>query len=203
MSEKAKFLKRLDVFHGKKFVGPGELYKLSGPIEYGNNQMTSYVVMLIDGFAYILPSDCSGNVLEWSRYERARERDTKIYNDYMDWTKQRTSPTETLKFIGYDTERTAKILKVWDDELTDRNMALYELSEPLEYKDDDENGEPAKTTRYVLVSAIAFYPGPETYVFPCDEEGRVRDHIKIRGSYRGGTSHKQALAGLGYELEVE
>ena len=200
MSEKAKFLKRLDVFHGKKFVGPGELYKLSEPRQYGNNQTTNYIVMLIDMFAYILPSDCSGNVLDWGNYERARERDTKIYNDYMDWTKQRTSPTETLKFIGYDTERTAKILKVWEDDLLDRNMALYELSEPAKYKGDDEK---PITTSYVLVSTIAFYPGPETYIFPCDKDGRIRDPIHIRGSYRGGTSHKQALAGLGYELEVE
>lgn len=114
------------------------------------------------------------------------------------------TPAEALKSIGYQVEKkTARILKVWQDDVRDMNMALYELSEPVEYKDDDENGEPAKTTRHVLVSAIEFYPGPETHVFPCDEEGRIRDHLEIRGSYRGGTSHKEALAGLGYELEVE
>ena len=53
---------------------------------------------------------------------------------------------------------------------------------------------------YVIVSAMAMYSGPETYIFPADEAGKVTDWGELDGSYRGGLDHDAALTGAGYTV---
>jgi len=80
---------------------------------------------------------------------------------------------------------------------------LYELSDAIEWdKPWDYNDPPAKTTNYVIVSAVvAMFSGAETYIFPSDENGNALDMIELEGSYRGGLSHKVALENAGYEVD--
>ena len=74
----------------------------------------------------------------------------------------------------------------------DRNQVLYRLSEPLDYYS------------YVMVSAGHTWDhGDETYIFGANEEGEVLNWGELTGSYTGGLSHKEALAGAGYEIEGE
>ena len=75
---------------------------------------------------------------------------------------------------------------------------LYELSEPVTYWEGsyEERGE---TTNFVVVSAATGLSGPETFIFPADEEGNVVDWTELGGSFRGGLNHDQALRIAGYE----
>ena len=64
---------------------------------------------------------------------------------------------------------------------------LYVLSEPLEGHN------------HVVVSAVvAYWSGPETYIFGCDERGNVVDFIELEGSFRGELDHDKALKHAGY-----
>lgn len=63
------------------------------------------------------------------------------------------------------------------------NAALYETSDQ----------------GFVIVSAIDEYV-TETYIFPADADGNVTDWGELDGSYKGGTSHRVALAGAGYTI---
>lgn len=73
---------------------------------------------------------------------------------------------------------------------------LYQLSEPVEGYDGDAH-------TYVIVSAVIAYSGPETYIFPADEEGRVVDWGELPGSFQGGLDHELALQGAGYGVADE
>jgi hypothetical protein len=42
--------------------------------------------------------------------------------------------------------------------------------------------------------------GPETYIFPSDETGKVIDWGELDGSYRGGLSHEKAIEDAGFVL---
>lgn len=67
---------------------------------------------------------------------------------------------------------------------------LWVLSEPITYDEDEE-------TEYVATSAVdAPYTGPETYIFPCDEQGNVLSWGELPGSFRGSLDHDQAIARL-------
>lgn len=58
----------------------------------------------------------------------------------------------------------------------------YKLSKPLDGHS------------IVVVSAVnAPFSGPETYIFPGDEDGKVTDWGELDGSYRGGLDHEEAL----------
>lgn len=66
---------------------------------------------------------------------------------------------------------------------------LWVLSEPIA-DDEDE-------TEYVATSAVdALYTGPETYIFPCDEQGNVLSWSELPGSFRGSLDHDQAISRL-------
>jgi hypothetical protein len=70
---------------------------------------------------------------------------------------------------------------------------LYRLSHVLRDEDRKSSG------RYVVVSAVSVaFTGPETYIFPADETGAVRDWGELPGSYRGGLSIQEALERAGY-----
>lgn len=55
---------------------------------------------------------------------------------------------------------------------------------------------------HVVVSAtvVPFGGGPETYIFPADENGKVTDWGELDGSYKGGLDHATALLNAGYEV---
>jgi hypothetical protein len=54
---------------------------------------------------------------------------------------------------------------------------------------------------YLIVSAVVVpYTGPETYIFPADEDGEITDWLELDGSFRGGLDHEAALVGAGYTL---
>ena len=83
---------------------------------------------------------------------------------------------------------------------------LYRLDPPMDLHDDWQ--EPEKVTgvaEYVVVSATVVPfgfrgPEPETYIFPGTPEGQVADWGELRGSYKGGLDHAEALKGAGYEV---
>lgn len=71
---------------------------------------------------------------------------------------------------------------------------LYRLSEPLR----DGEGNPHT---YVVVSAAdVMLTGPETYIFPANENGEITDFGDLPGSYRGDFDHVRALSGAGYRI---
>jgi hypothetical protein len=96
--------------------------------------------------------------------------------------------------------KTAKLLK---DNLPSfrGHAALYKLDPPLVdkgWRDDD----PEKHHSYVIVSAVdAMFSGPETYIFPANEDGQIQDYGELEGSYRGGFDHVTALEGAGYAVK--
>lgn len=76
---------------------------------------------------------------------------------------------------------------------------LFKLSPPLKTIEWDDDTE--KEYEYVVVSATnAMFSGPETYIFPANEEGEVVNWSELDGSYKGGLDHVQALRGAGYEV---
>lgn len=73
---------------------------------------------------------------------------------------------------------------------------IYRLSPPLTTEEGVE-------AEFVWVSAVIVpFGGPETYVFPCTEDGEVTDWTEQEGSYRGGLDHETALRGAGYEVVI-
>ena len=82
---------------------------------------------------------------------------------------------------------------------------LYKLSEPIAYPswvhDEDEQRE---MTEYVVVSATnAFDSGPETYIFPANQDGDILKWGELNGSFKGNLDHKEALRRLGCEEITE
>ena len=79
---------------------------------------------------------------------------------------------------------------------------LYKVDPPMEYDKWPEGIE--SKTQYVLVSAVdAMFSGPETYIFPADEDGAVLDWCELEGSFRGALDHEAALDNAGYEVTSE
>lgn len=71
----------------------------------------------------------------------------------------------------------------------DGQACLYRLSEPL---DGNET--------VIVSSTTAHYGGPETFIFPATDTGKVIDWMGLDGAYRGGLDHRTALSRAGYEL---
>jgi len=72
---------------------------------------------------------------------------------------------------------------------------LYKLSKSVEF------GIPLKETSFVIVSsAVSMVTGPETFIFPADEEGKVINWGELKGSFRGNPDHKKALRRAGYKM---
>jgi hypothetical protein len=78
---------------------------------------------------------------------------------------------------------------------------LYKLSEKVPYGSlFDELDTPEGETEFVVVSAChAIFSGPETYIFPANEEGEVINWGELPGSYRGDLNHDAALIKMGFE----
>lgn len=80
---------------------------------------------------------------------------------------------------------------------------LFMVDPPMQYDIPwDDDGPPAKETSFVVVSAtvVPYGFGPETYIFPADENGNVISWGELKGSYKGGLSHKTALHRAGYTV---
>lgn len=72
----------------------------------------------------------------------------------------------------------------------------------MKYDYDYDTEQNQKSTEYVIVSAAnVYFSGPETYIFPADEEGKIVDWGELEGSYKGGPSHERALRNAGYEVK--
>ena len=94
---------------------------------------------------------------------------------------------------------TAKELKKLDDFTGDAR--LFQLSQPVEYGYDYKAKKYEKSTEFVVISAAsAMFSGPETYIFPANEEGEVVDWCELEGSFKGGLDHERALKNAGYEI---
>jgi hypothetical protein len=68
---------------------------------------------------------------------------------------------------------------------------LFELSEPLE------------GNIHVVVSAIDNEFGTETYIFGCDNEGKITQWGELPGSQKGTITHTEVLNEIGYIVREE
>lgn len=73
------------------------------------------------------------------------------------------------------------------------HQKTYKIDPPLKL----DGGE---VTEYVLVSAVVAYSGPETYIFPCNEQGEVISWDELPGSFQGSLDHEAALQEINHEL---
>lgn len=71
--------------------------------------------------------------------------------------------------------------------------SVYRLSEP-------HKGYDGPPTRHVIVSAVNHSFAHETYLFPCNAEGKASSMLEMPGSLKGTTSHAEALAAAGYSI---
>lgn len=56
---------------------------------------------------------------------------------------------------------------------------------------------------YVVTSAtVVFGSGPETYIFPSDDEGYITSWEELPGSFKGDLDHERAMIEAGYETVV-
>ena len=78
---------------------------------------------------------------------------------------------------------------------------LYQVAPPIKYTDYNDAGEEeAHETSHVVVSgANVPFTGPETYIFPSNEEGEIISWMELSGSFRGPINHAKALRCAGYE----
>ena len=95
--------------------------------------------------------------------------------------------------------KTAKLIKDVSENFNGK-ACLYELSVPIAEYSWDEDEKP-NTHKFVICStAHAIYSGPETYIFPANENGEVVDWGELEGSMRGNYSHEECLESAGYKL---
>jgi hypothetical protein len=84
------------------------------------------------------------------------------------------------------------------------DAALYKLDPPMKLTKYDyetfEEVADGETALVIVSAATVMFSGPETYIFPATESGEVAGWSELTGSYRGGLSHEEALAGAGYVL---
>lgn len=87
------------------------------------------------------------------------------------------------------------------------SQILWKVSPPITFN-APANGEPLSfaldmerkdfDTSYVVTSAaVVPWGGPETYIFPANEEGEILGWSELPGSYRGGLDHEEAIKNVG------
>jgi hypothetical protein len=96
-------------------------------------------------------------------------------------------------------EKTAKLVKAGLGKFTG-HANLYKLSEPVSYGHDEGKN----VTDFVVVSAtvVGYGSGPETYIFPADENGEIIDWGELEGSFKGELDHNKALSRMGFSVEI-
>lgn len=93
-------------------------------------------------------------------------------------------------------DRTATYLGTMDEFRGDAR--LYRLSPPLL-----RDGKVMTTEEHVVVSAVVFADGLETYIFAADENGEITEWGELEGSFRGDLDHVRALKKAGYRVVHE
>ena len=75
---------------------------------------------------------------------------------------------------------------------------LWKVTPAVKYSHyDDDSNQTLVETSYVVTSAtVAIFSGPETYIFPANENSDILDWMELSGSYRGGLDHDKAINGL-------
>ncbi|GAB1837117.1 hypothetical protein MyNCGM121_38970 [Achromobacter xylosoxidans] len=51
-----------------------------------------------------------------------------------------------------------------------------------------------------VVASTSSYFGLETYLFPADETGEIKNYLEMPGSMKGTSSHEEVWANAGYEV---
>jgi len=69
---------------------------------------------------------------------------------------------------------------------------LYRVTPPVKYDDGESD--------HVAVSAVNSAWANETYIFPTDQDGKVKDWGELPGSQRGNVSHEVVLKDAGYKI---
>lgn len=81
------------------------------------------------------------------------------------------------------------------------HAALYRLDPPIKVDEEEAVDDGSTSFAFVIVSAATVpFSGPETYIFPATEDGEIVGWGELRGSYRGGLDHTEALEGAGYTV---
>lgn len=70
---------------------------------------------------------------------------------------------------------------------------IYEVSPAISFGDNEN-------TKFIIVSKIDNEFGQETYIFPANEDGEIKDYCELSGSQKGDISHGQVLRDAGYEI---
>lgn len=77
---------------------------------------------------------------------------------------------------------------------------LYALSEPIKWEHYNDVGElEQRIATHVIVSAAVTYSGPETYIFPAMDDGKILNWSELSGSERGILDHVAVLRNAGYD----
>lgn len=78
---------------------------------------------------------------------------------------------------------------------------LYQVTPPIKYTNYNDAGEEEthETSHVVVSGANVPITGPETYIFPSNEEGEIISWMELSGSFRGPINHAKALRCAGYE----
>lgn len=82
------------------------------------------------------------------------------------------------------------VTKVRDRENSRAQQTIYRLSRPITYGYEHDD---SKTQHIVVSATIVEGSGPETYIFPADENGVILDWLELPGSYGGGLEHDYAI----------
>jgi hypothetical protein len=67
---------------------------------------------------------------------------------------------------------------------------------------------PYEGNEFVFISATTLNFGmggkreSETYIFPCDKYGEVKEFLEINGSKKNTLSHEEVLRDIGYKIEA-
>lgn len=81
---------------------------------------------------------------------------------------------------------------------------FYRLTPPIKetrYSWSEDEPDEVIEHDYVIVSAtVVMFSGPETYIFPANEDGSVKSWGELEGSFRGGLNHEEALTNAGYQV---
>ena len=79
---------------------------------------------------------------------------------------------------------------------------VYELSKSVSWGYRHKTGKPIGKTKFVVVSAAMVpFSGPEVFIFPSDEDGKILDWMELDGSLKGTMIHEDAIANAGWKVK--
>lgn len=78
---------------------------------------------------------------------------------------------------------------------------VFKVVPPVPWGDNYDTERYTHKTTYIVVSAATvMFSGPETYIFPCDANGNVKDWGELAGSRQGHLNIDRAIKDAGYEV---